>query len=325
MNGATTAQFLYGAYHTNLAQSVLTQLSAVIAAIDGVMTVVIAIYVAIIGKRMTTGAMSWDEGVTRLIRGAVVITLLGAANYQQFVATPITTTIPDFISNAVTGQNGLTQAQSFDALINQINNYTATARAQMPGFYYIPERLTVWLDGQMCGIVIICCFFIWCLANATADLLIPIGVFVLPFYLFDATREFAMRWVGKVISLFLVMAITLMVAQIVVYQDGQYIQTYAKAIAAAPPAAGFDQNPETNPANYPFGPTTPGGQTTGSINSPAALDNLANIFYVTLFGLFLMIICTSVALYIGGSSGFSAAPAINMISRGAESIAPRRG
>jgi hypothetical protein len=311
MGGSTAAQFLYDAYGQNLAQAVTTAAGTVLGAINATVQGVLMLYIIILGKRMMFNALSWNEGVTAMVRAIIVMFLMTAANYQTWVATPVTQTIPTFINNTVTGAQGLTGAQGWDALINQVHNFTANIRAQTVGLAYIADRVIIWATGGMAEIVIFCCVFIWMLANATADFLVPLGGFVVPFYLFDTTRSFAERWFGKIVALFLVMAATLMLGQIVVYQDAQYMQKFAANIAARPADNGFNMNPDVqNPGA--FQPTTAGEPAGGTVNVDSAIDTLGNVTGVFVFGLFLMVIVSGIALYIGGASGFSAAPAFNM-------------
>jgi hypothetical protein len=313
MGGSVTLQFLWQAYNANLAQAVTTEATQILGAIAATAQGAVMLYVIILGKRLIFDNMSAGEGVTRLIRAVIVVSLLTAANYQTFVATPITTTIPNFINNMVNGQQGLTGAQGWDALINKVDNFSAQIHAQTVGIAYIADRVTVWIIGVLAKVVIVFCYFIYSLATATADLLVPIGAIIIPFYLFEATRSFAERWVGKIISLFLVMIITLMLGQIVVFQDAQFLQKYATNIGAAEPAGGFNMLPDND--NIGIGPTTAGGVAGATINVDSAIGTLGNALVVFLYGMFLMAISTGIALYIGGSSGFSAGPAFAAIAR----------
>jgi type IV secretory pathway VirB6-like protein len=241
--GSTVMQFLYQGYHTNLAQVVTGYATNLLAAIALTMNGAVMLYIIIFGHRMMFGNLTGGEAVTKASRLIVVAALMGAANYQTFIATPVTQTIPDFISNTITGANGVTGAQGFDALINQVQNFSAHARSQMIGFAYIGDRVATWALEGLAGLFLLICFVVWSLANATADILVPLGAILLPFYLFDATRSYAERWYGKIMSLFLVMIVMLMVGQIVVFQDAQYMQRFEMAIAAAPPDNGFNMNP----------------------------------------------------------------------------------
>lgn len=310
MGGSTVAQFLFDAYHTNLAQAVTSTLRQILGAVAATVQGALMIYIIILGKNLAFNSMSANQGMTRIMRAVIVMALMTAANYQTYIATPITTTVPDFISNAVTGNQTLTGAQGWDALLNQIHNAAAQIRAQTVGISYIADRVIVWIIEKWAEITILCCFFIWLLAMAAVDFLMPLGAFVIPFYLFDATRSFTERWIGKIIALFLVMAVNMMLGQVVVFQDAQYLQKFAQNIAARPANNGFNLNPNLEGPGL-FEPTTPGQPAGQTVNVDSAIDTLGNALLVFLFGLFLMAIISGIALYIGGASGFSVAPVIN--------------
>lgn len=316
MGGSVICQFLYQAYITNLAQVVQGYPAAILGVVAATVNGAVFLYVIIIGKQLAFGGLSLDRSVTKLVRVAIVAALMTAANYQTFIATPITTTIPNLLSGVIPGQQGVAGAQAWDALINKIDNFNAVIHSQAVGFAYLADRAVASIFTGFAWVNIISCFMIWCLAGATADLLVPLGVIVIPFYLFDATRSFAERWIGKIIALFLVMAITLMLGQIVVYQDAQFLQKYANNIAAAPAAAGFNMGPDPDATGF-MQPTTAGAVAGSTVNVDSAINTLGHACVVFLFGLFLMIISAAIALGIGGSSGFSAAPAFNFIAAAA--------
>lgn len=313
MGGSVTIQFIYDAYHNNLAQTVTTEAITILGAMGATMQGAVMIYVLIIGKQMMFNAMSADIAVTKLVRAIIVVSLMSAANYQTFIATPITTTIPNFIANTVTNQQGMTAAQNWDALMNAVYHLGEQLHSQALGLAYIGERVTIWIFVLLAWIIILASFFIWAAANATVDLLVPLGAVLLPFYLFDATRSYVERWVGKIVSLFLVMTLTLMLAQIVVFQDASFLSRFSTNIAAAPPPAAFNFLPDTD--NIGIGPTTAGSVAGATINVDSGIAMLGNAVVVFLFGLFLLAITTRIALHIGGSSGFSAAPAFNAMKR----------
>ena len=73
-----------------------------------------------------------------------------------------------------------------------------------------------------------------------------------------------------------------------------------------------------------FTAATPGGQAGATINDDSAIDTLGDALLVDLFGLFLMSILVGVGLGIGGSSGFSVAPALNAVTRVGKTVISRR-
>jgi TrbL/VirB6 plasmid conjugal transfer protein len=314
MGGSTTMQFLWTAYNTNLAQAVVNTATLILGGLAVTMQGVLGLYIIIIGKQLMFNELGAGPGVTKMVRAIVIMSLMSAANFQTFVATPITTTVPNFINNILTGSQGLVGAQGWDALINKVDNYSNQVLGQAVGVEYLADRVTIWAIGVTAKIVIACCYFIYSLSTAAADILVPVIAILLPFYLFDVTRQYVERAAGKVVALFLVMIITLMLGQIVVYQDGQYLQKYSANIAAEPPAQGFNFMPDND--NLGLLPTTPGAVPGATINPNSAIGTFGNALVVMIYGLFLMAISTGIALYIGGASGFSTAPMTRAIQAG---------
>ena len=314
MQGSVTAQFLWNGYHQNLAGVVTGYANQVLGAMAAVAQGAIMLYIIIFGYKMLVGGMVWQEGMSRIVRAIVVSALLGAANYQAFVATPITTTIPNFINNLIAAPQGLQGAQGYDALLNQINAFVEQALAQMVGFLYIGDRVVIWLIGQLAEIIVMGCFFIFSLATAAADILVPVGAVLIPFYLFDATRHFTERWVGKIIALFIVSLLSIVLSQVVVFEDAQYVRQFTQAIGTAPANPGFVQPPAIGGDGGVFGGVA-GGEGGPTINTNGAISTLGSAALVFFYGLFLMTLVTGIGLYIGGASGFTAAPVFALPTR----------
>lgn len=315
MGGSTVFQFLSQEYFDTLAQVAAQQANTILQAIVPWVQSAIALAVIIFGKRTLMGQMNMGEASTRIVRLIMVIALLTPANFGNYITTQVTQTIPDAITNAVNGQQNLTGAQGFDALNNGIVNFAAQARKQAtPALYYIGERVSIWLVEGVARLMVAGTFLIWALAKAAAAFVVPIGAFVIPFFIFDATREFTMRWVGKLVSLFLVMAVSIMLGSFVVKQDAMYMQQYSKLVSSTTGNQNFTMNAgDTAFTGFDVGAfDVPGGgpvaqaATANTANVDAAIDTIWNIVLVTAFGAFLMAIMTGIALYIGGSSGFSA-------------------
>lgn len=316
-HGNIAMQFLWQAYHVNLAQVATQYATLILGRIAATVQGAVMLYIIFFARKMLFGAMSMDDAVGKAMRLLIVVFLMTAANYQTFIATPITETIPAFVNDTLTGGNGLQGAQGYDGLDAEIENFAAQARAQMtPAWFYIDDRIAIWFIKEQAEIILLLSFFIWSLAGAAADFMVPVGAIVLPFYLFDRTRSFAERWYGKVLALLLVMVIAMMLGQVTVYQDAQFVKQHLVAVAAV------QANPDLQLGNIP-------GATEGPMaiqapnatnNNDAMIDLFGKCTQVFLYGLVLLALVTSIGLYIGGAHGFSVAPAFNMAVGGARYI-----
>jgi hypothetical protein len=310
--GSTVAQFLFDAYGVNMAQATVQMALKILTVIAATVQGMVMIYVLIIGKQLTTNSLKLSEGVTKLVRAIIVLSLMTATNYQAFIATPVTKTIPDFVGTMIGGQQGLTMADGWDGLMNEVDKFHEATRVQTADVSYLSDRIIMAVTAWLAKIVIVSCLFITMMANNVADFIMPLGAILLPFYLFDATRSFTERWYGKIFALFLVMIVNLMLSQVVVFQDAQYMRQFAANIAARPPDTGFDMSPNLE-SPLLFQPSTPNERAGPTINVDSAINTLGRVLVVFIFGLFLMVLGSGIALYIGGASGFSAAPMFNAI------------
>ena len=204
MGGSTIAQFIWSGYAQVLAETASQMVNTILQAVVPWVQAALGLYVILAGKRMLTNATSFDREVTTVIRATMICFLLTPANFNQYVTVTATGTIPDALAGAVNGKSSLAGAQGFDALLDQIANFAAQIDAQATGIFYIAERITVWLAQSTASFMVMCCLFVWILAQAAIAFVVPVGALVIPFYLFDATREFTMRWIGKLVALFLV-------------------------------------------------------------------------------------------------------------------------
>ena len=166
------------------------------------------------------------------------------AIFNQYVTTTLTQTIPNEITQAVVnGASGLTGAQGFDALMNEITHSAAAARAQMPFPFYISERVGLWIAEIAAKFFIACSFVVWALSALTVYFLVPLLAFLAPTFLFNATRSFGERWAGKTVALILAQTIALMAAAVVIKQEGLWFQQMAQNVTASANAnAGFSMN-----------------------------------------------------------------------------------
>lgn len=323
MNGTTLFQTLYATYHDHAVAVSGQQSGQILGAIIPWMHVALGIYVIVFGIGMMQGRVDGGEFMSRAARAIIVISLIRTANWNQFVVQFFTTTIPDGISNAVAGGGGvsLQGAQGFDGLANAVDNFTAQVLAQVPHWYQIAKQLTVVLAGWFAKGMIFLTFVVWLTAQAGIAFLIPLGALLSPLALFRATEGYFARWIAQLVSLELVGALSLMLAAFVVQADTSLV----KAIGHPVPAAAANQNLQLNGGDFlmtgmdvPGAPpaalgAAPPGNNGSTLNADMSIATLWNLGLSYAFGALLLIILTRIALHIGSSHGFTAAPAINAV------------
>ena len=118
--GSTLAQFLWQGYSEALTQTTTQVVNNILQAVVPWVQAAMGLYVILRGKKMLTNATSFDVEVTAVVRAAMVVFFLTPANFNQYITTTATQTIPNAVACAVNGQNNLAGAQGFDALLNQL-------------------------------------------------------------------------------------------------------------------------------------------------------------------------------------------------------------
>jgi type IV secretory pathway VirB6-like protein len=256
----------------------------------------IQLLVIITGSNMLAGSLDQATAVRRIVTCLIVSALMTPALFNEFVTPTLTQTIPNQISSAIGGAQGLQGAQGFDALVNQITKFAAQAQAQMVGLPYIGDWVVLGIAEIFAKCFLAVCFAIWAMAALSVDFIVPLRAILAPFYLFNATRGFAERGIGKVVSPLLVQTIALMVGATVIKAEAGYMQQFAVTVAAAPANQGFSMNVgqlSYTGASDVIDTTPQAGAST--INTAAAIESMIGMVISLAFGLFLLVQTTRIA------------------------------
>jgi len=336
MNGTSLYQVLYAQYHTQGVQLAAQQSHAFLTAMTSTVHAMVGLWVLLLGYGLIMGRVDMGEGFGRLIRALIVVALMTPAHFDTLLQW-ITTDIPEQLSGAVVnggGGAGVGGAAGFDGLSNYIDSFSARIYAQATGFLYIGDRVMTLIANFIAKSFIFITFCVWLAANSSLLFLAPLGALLAPGILFRATEGYFARWLGKCISLELVAVLALMLATFVVKSDGEFVQKLGNtaAASAATPTLSLNAGSAANftgfdvPGGAPVALGAPqpggGGSTLNVPMSIAALFNLALSFAV---GAMLLVLLTGIALFIGGSHGFSAGPAINAVTTSASMAAAGTG
>lgn len=268
-----TFQSIYIGYNATLVQGVNNALSLAFSMVAGVIQIIMAFFVAGYAIRIVVGRASWRDVGWYMIKALCVAAILTPVHFNSWVRDLFMTDLPAWASRMIgggaTSQSNL--AQPFDNLDNTVIHMISAVRAQSTGVFYIGTRVEIAIINGILDVALVVPFVVWFAARIVTALIIPIGPFVLTGYLFEATRGFADRWIGKLVGLAILTLLVNVLLQIVLTQDKAYIATLA--------SAGNDVDAMV-----------------------ATLWNMATVFGV---GALLMLILPGVAAYIGGSVGFS--------------------
>lgn len=137
-----------------------------------------------------------------IIRAVTVAAALQLPNYTEYVQNAFLTRLPAEIAGALNGKLIVASAaEQFDILRAGMANLKAQILLQANGAGDIGERLAAHiLDGVGWGGIAVQ-WGQWYLPRLLTGLVVVVGPFLIPLWLFDATRGFAMALAAKLVSL----------------------------------------------------------------------------------------------------------------------------
>lgn len=163
------------------------------------------LFILISGWLVLTGRMDKNVLAGRVLRIMAVAALLtSAGTFNTYVRDLFLTEIPTTVGSALTGGTTYAPAAQFDALWNATQRIAATILAEATGWTQFGERLAVRLLMVISFVALVMIFIMWVIVRVVMGMVIALGPFLIGLYLFDATRPFVDRWVGKLVSLTLV-------------------------------------------------------------------------------------------------------------------------
>lgn len=164
------------------------------------------LYVLITGYLVLVGRLDKSVLASRIIRVVALAALLtSAATFNSVVRDLFLTTIPTTVGAALTGATSSAgPAGQFDAIWNATERAAADVLAQASGITNLGERIAIRALLAITFVPLVIIFLVWIVARVVMGLVIALGPFLIGLYLFDATRPFVNRWVGKIVSLTLV-------------------------------------------------------------------------------------------------------------------------
>jgi type IV secretion system protein VirB6 len=158
--------------------------------------------VAVAAVLVWTGRLDLWWVVRRVVTALVIIALLQAGTYNQYVRDFFWTTVPNAIASAFAGgMVNATAARRFDLISDAASHVVAAADAQASGIWNIRAQIGIALAHGVMLDTIGLCFALWLVARVATALLISVGPFLLIAAVFDATRGWVMAWAGKLVSL----------------------------------------------------------------------------------------------------------------------------
>jgi type IV secretory pathway VirB6-like protein len=183
------------------------------------------LFILISGWLVLTGRMDKSVLAGRVLRIMAVVALLtSAGTFNTYVRDLFLEDIPSTVGAALTGGTTYAPAAQFDALWSATQRMAATMLAEATGYTQFGERLVIRLLMAISFIALVVIFLIWVIVRVVMGMVIALGPFLIGLYLFDATRTYVERWVGKLVSLTLVQVCVSVMLQMLMSGFNNYVR-----------------------------------------------------------------------------------------------------
>ena len=184
------------------------------------------LFILISGWLVLTGRMDKNVLAGRVLRIMAVAALLtSAANFNTYVRDLFLQDIPNTVGSALTGGTTYAPAAQFDALWAATQRMAATVLAQANGYTQLGERLVIRFFMTVSFVALVIIFLMWVVARVVMGMVIALGPFLIGLALFDATRPYVHRWLGKLVSLTLVQVSIGVMLQMLMTGFNNYVRT----------------------------------------------------------------------------------------------------
>lgn len=151
---------------------------------------------------MLTANVSARQAAFAALRGLMVAAAVKSANYVPWVQEQFFTTLPNQIAAALNGpRTAVSSAQQFDILWSAALRVNGLILQQASGWLHVVDRGVAWGIAAVCVLALLVMFIMWSIPRIFLALVICIGPFLIPLYLFRTTRSFVEAWIGKLVGL----------------------------------------------------------------------------------------------------------------------------
>ncbi len=195
------------------------------------------LFILITGWLILTGRMDKNVLASRVLRIMAVGALLGSPGlFNTYVRDLFLNELPASIGGALTGGPTYAPAAQFDALWNATQRIAATMLAEATGYTQFGERIVIRLLLAVSFVALVIIFLMWVIVRVIMGMVIALGPFLIGLFLFDATRPYVERWVGKLVSLTLVQVCISVMLQMLMGGFNNYVR-----VAQTNPGGSLDE------------------------------------------------------------------------------------
>lgn len=176
--------------------------SSALAYVRDALRTALGLYVVMHCFNMMLGDGSGRAVGWAVARAVVVATAMQSAYYTQYISNAFLVTFPSQIATALSGRPITAgAAEQFDSLNEGLANFTAGILMAASGWSQVPERMVALIMNDIGMLGIGGMWLQWYIPHFLTGMVVVVGPFLLPLWLFEGTRGFAMAFAAKLVSL----------------------------------------------------------------------------------------------------------------------------
>lgn len=226
MTTATISGDVFANWDSNIQVPFATGISGtvtdVISAIQGPVTALVVLWLIVTGILVMRGDVTVRTGISRIVSVSLVVGLvLSTTLYNEYIVNFFTNGIPSFVTSSLNNGTSTTGPDTFWQIFVKSQKVFAQAGKGVSTLDVVDGVLFALLD-VISVIPVLFLFILYELTKILMDVVVCIGPFVLPGYLFASTRGVADRFVGQLIGL----SILIVLVNIVLSTMDVAINTY---------------------------------------------------------------------------------------------------
>jgi type IV secretory pathway VirB6-like protein len=180
-----------------------------IAAVHPMVTAALSLYVVTYFVMVIKGQADVGSAIDAAIRAVLITSLLKVDTYNSYVRDFFFTDMPNTIAAAIHGPRvAIDSAHQFDVMWSGVLNYQGFALGLATSWYQFTDRAFIIIVTWLIYAALWVDFLVWYAARIFMALTIALGVFMLILFMWRITAQWAVQWVGKLVSLTILGAVS---------------------------------------------------------------------------------------------------------------------
>jgi type IV secretion system protein VirB6 len=281
---------------------VATTVQSAMSDIQGPLTALVVIWIIVSGILVMRGDVGVRTGVVRIINVSIVVGLLMSVTlYNEYVVSFFTQGLPNWIGTALGNGTATTEPDTFYQIFINTQKVFAQANKGISSLDIGAAVLFAILDA-LSVIPTIVLFLFYELTKILMDVVVCLGPFVLPGYLFAATKGVADRFVSKLIGLSLLIVLIDIMLSIIDGAINTYCSDVVTMITSGQSSGWFGTNE----------------------NIAATLFMCLQLLIFLFISMLLMTFIPAIASFIGGGISVSPLAMANAAANAKNLVAPKK-